>query len=162
MKDSIYQFSVKTITGEQINLQQYQQQVMLIVNTASDCGFTEQYKGLESVYQKFKGEQMVVLGFPCNQFGAQEKGSDLEISQFCTKNYAVSFPLFSKIEVNGENAEPLFKYLKQQAHGLLGSQKIKWNFTKFLVDREGNVLKRYASVTKPEAIANDIEQLLSQ
>jgi len=162
MKDCIYQFSVKTITGEQINLQQYQQQVMLIVNTASDCGFTEQYKGLESVYQKFKGEQMVVLGFPCNQFGAQEKGSDFEISQFCTKNYAVSFPLFSKIEVNGENAEPLFKYLKQQAPGLLGSQKIKWNFTKFLVDREGNVLKRYASVTKPEAIANDIEQLLSQ
>jgi len=162
MKDSIYQFSVKTITGEKINLQQYQQQVMLIVNTASDCGFTGQYKGLESLYQKFKAEELVVLGFPCNQFGAQEKGSDLEISQFCKEKYAVSFPLFSKIEVNGENTEPLYKYLKQQAPGLLGSQKIKWNFTKFLVDRQGNVLKRYASTTKPEAIVNDIEQLLSK
>ena len=161
MKDSIYQFSVKAITGEQIDLQQYQQQVLLIVNTASDCGFTGQYKGLEALYQEFKAEQFLVLGFPCNQFGAQEKANDLEISQFCKKNYAVSFPLFSKIAVNGEYTEPLFAYLKQQAPGLLGSQKIKWNFTKFLVDRQGNVLKRYASTTKPEAIEDDIKKLLN-
>ena len=160
MSDTIYQFSVKTIKGEQISLQQYQQQVLLIVNTASDCGFTGQYAGLESLYQKFKAQQLVVLGFPCNQFGAQEKGSDGEISEFCQSNYGVSFPLFSKIEVNGDNTEPLYKYLKQQAPGLLGSQKIKWNFTKFLVDRQGKVLKRYASVTKPEAIVDDIEKLL--
>ena len=160
MSDTIYQFSVKTIKGEQISLQQYQQQVLLIVNTASDCGFTGQYAGLESLYQKFKTQQLVVLGFPCNHFGAQEKGSDREISEFCQTNYGVSFPLFSKIEVNGDKTEPLYEFLKQQAPGLLGSQKIKWNFTKFLVDRQGKVLKRYASATKPKAIEDDIEKFL--
>ncbi|EPJ44844.1 MAG: glutathione peroxidase [Osedax symbiont Rs1] len=159
MKDTIYQFSATSISGEIVNLEKYRNQVMLIVNTASACGFTKQYSGLEALYQQFKAEEFAVLGFPCNQFGAQEPASNEKIAEFCQLNYALSFDLFAKIEVNGGDAEPLFTFLKQRATGLLGSQNIKWNFTKFLVDQQGTVLKRYAPATKPEAIAEDIASL---
>ncbi len=159
MKDTIYQFSVPSITGEIVSLEKYRDQVMLIVNTASDCGFTKQYSGLETLYKQFKTEKFAVLGFPCNQFGAQEKSSNEEIAGFCQLNYALSFDMFAKIEVNGGDADPLFTFLKQRATGVLGSKNIKWNFTKFLVDQQGTVLKRYAPATKPEAIAEDIASL---
>lgn len=141
-------------------MDQYKGKVLLIVNTASRCGFTPQYEGLEALHRKYKDRGLVVLGFPCNQFGAQEPGNDEEIRSFCSLNYDVSFPLFSKVEVNGDGALPLYKHLKEQAPGVLGTQMIKWNFTKFLVDREGNVAKRYAPQDKPEEIASDIEKML--
>src|SRR5262249_36586679 len=134
--------------------------VMLIVNTASECGFTPQYKGLEALYEKYAPRGLAVLGFPCNQFGAQEPGSEEEIAAFCERNYGVTFPLFSKIDVNGARTEPLFAYLKKERPGLLGSEAIKWNFTKFLVDRDGNVVERYAPNTEPKEIAGAIESLL--
>ena len=157
---SIYDFTVKDIRGKPVKLARYRKKVMLVVNTASECGFTPQYKGLESLYDKFHDKGLEVLGFPCNQFGAQEPGDENAIAQFCELNYGVTFPLFSKVDVNGEDAAPLYKYLKAEKPGLLGSEAIKWNFTKFLVDREGNVVKRYAPNDTPEAIAGDIQKSL--
>jgi glutathione peroxidase len=158
---NIFDYSATGLAGEPIDLARYKGQVLLIVNTASACGFTPQYKGLEEVYKQFGDQGVVVLGFPCNQFGAQEKGTEEEIGAFCEKNYGVSFPLFSKIDVNGDNAHPLFKQLKKDAPGLLGTAAIKWNFTKFLVGRDGTVFKRYAPSTKPEELTGDIKKLLS-
>ena len=158
---SIYQFNAVNNRGEQVSLEQYQGKVLLIANTASKCGFTPQYQGLNELYQDFENKGLVVLAFPCNQFGAQEPGDDAQISEFCELNYGVSFPVMTKVDVNGADAHPLFSYLKQQAPGVLGSKAIKWNFTKFLVDQQGQVVKRYAPTTKPEAIRADIEQLLA-
>ncbi|MCF2861050.1 glutathione peroxidase [Pseudoalteromonas sp. Cnat2-41] len=158
---SIYQFNAVNNRGEQVPLEQYRGKVLLIANTASKCGFTPQYQGLNALYQDFENKGLVVLAFPCNQFGAQEPGDDAQISEFCELNYGVSFPVMTKVDVNGADAHPLFSYLKQQAPGVLGSKAIKWNFTKFLVDQQGQVVKRYAPTTKPEAIRADIEQLLA-
>ena len=157
---TVHDYSAKTIDGEDRTLSDYKGQVMVIVNTASKCGFTPQYKGLETMFREFRGRGLVVLGFPCDQFGHQEPGDENEIKKFCSLNYDVSFPMFSKVAVNGDHAHPLFKYLKNEAPGLLGSRAIKWNFTKFLVDKSGKVLKRYGSVAKPESIIKDIEKLL--
>ena len=158
---NIYQFSVKNNKQETIELSQYADKVILIVNTASQCGFTPQYQGLQNLYDSFQEKGFEVLAFPCNQFKQQEAGSNEEIQQFCDLHFKIKFPLFNKIDVNGDNAEPLFNYLKQQAPGILGSKSIKWNFTKFLVNRQGSVVKRYAPSTKPAAITADIEKLLS-
>lgn len=160
MTAPIYQLSVDRLQGGTQSLADYAGKVLLIVNTASECGFTPQYAGLEALHQRYGEQGLVVLGFPCNQFGAQEPGSAEEIGAFCEKNYGVGFPMFAKIEVNGEHAHPLYRYLKEHARGLLGSEAIKWNFTKFLVDRNGEVVDRYAPTTTPEAIAGDIEKLL--
>ena len=160
MNSDIYQLSAQNNLGETIELSRYKNKVMLIVNTASDCGFTPQYKGLQDLYEKHQAQGLEVLAFPCNQFKQQEKGSDEEIKQFCDLRFNVKFPLFSKIDVNGENTHPLFGLLKDQAPGILGSKGIKWNFTKFLVNKEGKIIKRYAPTTKPEAIETDIEKLL--
>ncbi|MBA3998657.1 MAG: glutathione peroxidase [Candidatus Accumulibacter sp.] len=160
MTAPIYQQSVDRLQGGTQTLADYAGKVLLIVNTASECGFTPQYAGLEALHQRYGEQGLVVLGFPCNQFGAQEPGSAEEIGAFCEKNYGVSFPMFAKIEVNGEHAHPLYRYLKEHACGVLGSEAIKWNFTKFLVDRDGEVVDRYAPTTTPEAIAGDIEKLL--
>lgn len=157
---SVYEYSAQSITGDKIALNQYKDQVLLVVNTASKCGFTPQYKGLETLYQDFKAQGFSILGFPCNQFASQESGSEDEISQFCELNFGVTFPLFAKIDVNGVDAHPLFNHLKTSAKGLMGSESIKWNFTKFLVNKDGEVIKRYAPTTKPEAIRSDIEKLL--
>jgi glutathione peroxidase len=157
---SIYDFSVEDITGKEVTLDKYRGKAMLIVNTASKCGFTPQYKGLEELYEKLHGKGLEILGFPCNQFGGQEPGTDTEIAQFCELNYGVSFPMFAKVDVNGADASPLFKYLKAEAPGMLGSEMVKWNFTKFLVDREGKVVARFAPKDTPEAIAGDIEKVL--
>ncbi|KQQ33724.1 glutathione peroxidase [Duganella sp. Leaf126] len=157
---TIYDFTANDLTGAPVDLRQYQGQVLLIVNTASQCGFTPQYQGLEAVYQQFRDRGVVVLGFPCNQFGAQEPGSASEIGAFCEKNYGVTFPLFAKIDVNGAQAHPLFAKLKHDAPGVLGTERIKWNFTKFLVRKDGTVFARYAPTTKPESIVADIEKLL--
>ncbi len=156
---TIYDFNVTTIEGEEISLSRYREKVILIVNTASGCGFTPQYKGLEELYKKFGPDNFVVLGFPCNQFGNQEPGKNEEIKSFCELNYNVSFPLFSKIEVNGKNAHPLYEYLKKEKGGLLGSD-IKWNFTKFLINKEGKAVKRFAPVVKPEKIENFVAKLV--
>lgn len=158
---NIYQYSAQRIDGKEQALADYQGQVLLIVNTASQCGFTPQFAGLEELYQRYQAQGFSVLGFPCNQFGGQDPDSNANIQQFCQVNYGVSFPMFAKIEVNGEQAHPLFQYLKSHATGLLGSEMIKWNFTKFLIAKDGTVFKRYAPTTKPEDISNDIEQLLS-
>jgi len=158
---TLYEFDTKAIDGSNTKLGVYQGKVLLIVNVASKCGFTPQYTGLEALYRKYKDRGLVVLGFPCDQFGHQEPGDEAEIKQFCSMNYDVSFPLFAKIEVNGDNAHPLYKYLKKEEKGFLGSEGIKWNFTKFLVDKTGNVIKRYGSIDKPESIAKDIEALLA-
>jgi glutathione peroxidase len=157
---SVYDYSGKTISGEDKPIADFRGQVLLIVNTASKCGFTPQFKGLESLYETYKGKGLMVLGFPCNQFLKQDPGSDAQISEFCELNYGVTFPMFAKIDVNGENAHPLFRHLTTAAPGLLGSKAVKWNFTKFLVDRQGNVVGRYAPATKPEDIVADIEKLL--
>ncbi|TRX56752.1 glutathione peroxidase [Thalassomonas sp. M1454] len=157
---NLYDFTVTNNKGESVPLLNYQNKVLLIVNTASACGFTPQYAGLEDIYKQYKEQGFAVLAFPCNQFGQQEKASNEEIKGFCDLNFNISFDLFAKVDVNGEHAEPLFDYLTEQAKGILGSKKIKWNFTKFLVNREGKVIKRYASIDKPEKIAADIEKLL--
>jgi glutathione peroxidase len=157
---SIYDFSVEDIHRKERKLDQYKDKVVLIVNVASKCGFTPQYKGLEALYEKLHSRGLEVLGFPCNQFGAQEPGNETEIAQFCDLNYGVTFPLFAKIDVNGSTAAPLYQYLKKAKPGLLGSEAIKWNFTKFLVDRKGNVVERYAPNVEPQGIAGDIEKLL--
>ena len=157
---TVMDFSAALANGEPKDLSDYQGKVLLIVNTASKCGFTPQYTGLESLHQTYGERGFSVLAFPCNQFGGQEPGSEEEIQSFCDLNYQTSFPLFSKIEVNGAASHPLYAHLKQQAPGVLGSKRIKWNFTKFLVNQHGEVVKRYAPSTKPEAIASDIEALL--
>jgi glutathione peroxidase len=159
---NVFDFHATALDGAPIDLSRYRGKVVLIVNTASACGFTPQYKGLEAVYRQFRERGVEVLGFPCNQFGQQESGSEAEIGAFCEKNYGVTFPLFAKVDVNGAAAHPLFQHLKHAAPGLLGTQRIKWNFTKFLVGPDGRVVKRYAPQTKPEAIAADIEQLLAR
>jgi glutathione peroxidase len=158
---TVYEFSASGIDGKPRKLGQYKGKVLLIVNTASQCGFTPQYKGLEAIYQKYKGRGFAVLGFPCNQFGAQEPGPESEIAEFCEMNYGVTFPLFAKVDVNGEAAHPLFKHLTSSKKGLLGSEAIKWNFTKFLIGKDGEVIERYAPTTKPEDIAQDIEKALT-
>jgi glutathione peroxidase len=158
--DTIYSFNVKTIDGKSIALEDYKGQLLLIVNTASQCGFTPQYAGLESLYQSFQGQGFTVLGFPCNQFGQQEPGTSQEIAGFCDSHYSISFPLFEKVEVNGQNAHPLFTYLKSAAPGILGSQTVKWNFTKFLVDRDGIAIKRYPSLVTPSMIQKDLKKYL--
>ena len=157
---SLYDFTVDDIHGKPVKLDRYKGKVVLIVNTASKCGYTPQYQGLEALYEKYKGKGLEVLGFPCNQFGAQEPGGADEIASFCELNYGVKFPLFAKVDVNGETAAPVYKYLKAEKPGLLGSEAIKWNFTKFLIDRKGNVVKRYAPNDTPESLAGDIEKVL--
>lgn len=157
---SVYGFEAKTIDGQSQSLDAYRGKTLLIVNVASKCGFTPQYKGLEAMYKKFKDQGLVVLGFPSDQFGHQEPGDENEIKQFCSLTYDVSFPLFAKIDVNGDNAHPLYKYLKSASPGLLGTEGIKWNFTKFLIDKNGNVVKRYGSMDTPEKIEKDVEALL--
>ena len=157
---SVYDFSVTTIDGSEQTLAAYRDQVLLIVNVASKCGFTPQYAALEALHRKLHGRGFSVLGFPCNQFGQQEPGNEDEIKSFCSLTYDVTFPMFAKVDVNGPGTHPLFQYLKQQQPGLLGSQGIKWNFTKFLVDQHGLVRKRYGSVDKPESIEPEIEALL--
>jgi len=157
---SLYEFSAQDIEGKDVPLDRYRGKVLLIVNTASKCGFTPQYDGLEKLHEELSDRGLAVLGFPCNQFGAQEPGDAAEIASFCRLTYDVKFPMFGKIEVNGPGTHPLFAWLKRQAKGVLGTEKIKWNFTKFLVDRSGKVLKRYAPTTKPEAIREDVVRLL--
>jgi len=158
--NSIYDFSVRNIQGKEQNMGDFRERILLIVNVASQCGYTPQYEGLEKLYTKYKDHGLVVLGFPCNQFGGQESGSEAEIKNFCETKFHVTFPLFSKIEVNGPKADPLYVYLKSKAKGLLGTEAIKWNFTKFLVDRKGNVLERFAPQTKPEDLYSPIDKIL--
>jgi glutathione peroxidase len=159
---AIYDFNVKGLDGKPVDLHQYEGKVLLVVNTASNCGFTPQYKGLEEVYDQFKARGVEVLAFPCNQFGAQEPGTSDEIGAFCEKNFGVKFPLFEKVDVNGDDAHPLFDHLKTAAPGLLGSKAIKWNFTKFLVKKDGTVFARYAPTTEPKDLIGDIEKLLAE
>lgn len=156
----LYEFNVTTGAGEQQILEAYKGKVVLIVNTASKCGFTPQYKGLEALYQKYKDKGLVILGFPCNQFGGQEPGSDSEINEFCELNFGVTFPLMAKLDVNGDGAAPLFSYLKAEAPGLLGTKRVKWNFTKFLISRDGKSVKRFAPKDKPESLESAVEALL--
>lgn len=153
---SIYDFSAKTLDGKTVALSDFKGKAMLIVNTASKCGFTPQYAGLEALYEKLGEKGLTILGFPCNQFGKQEPGSEEEIGAFCRMNYGVSFPMFAKIDVNGPNAHPLYEFLKGEQPGVLGTKNIKWNFTKFLVDRSGKVVDRFAPMTKPEDIEKSV------
>jgi glutathione peroxidase len=157
---SVYDYEARSIDGENVSLSSYRGRVLLIVNVASECGFTPQYEGLEKLYKKYRDAGLTILGFPSNQFGRQEPGAEAEIKAFCERRFGVTFPLFSKIEVNGPGAHPLYSYLKQAKPGLLGTEGIKWNFTKFLVDREGRVVKRYAPADKPDALEKDISELL--
>ena len=156
----LYGFSAKTIDGSEQSLDAYKGKVVLVVNVASKCGFTPQYTGLEAIYKKYKDQGLAVLGFPCDQFGHQEPGDENEIKQFCSLTYEVSFPMFAKVKVNGDDAHPVYQWLKSSAPCLLGTEGIKWNFTKFLVGKDGQVVKRYGSIDKPEDIAKDIEKLL--
>lgn len=160
MSSALYDIPCRRIDGSEADLSEFRGKVLLIVNVASKCGFTPQYKGLEALYEKYKDQGFEVLGFPCNQFAHQEPADEGEISQFCELNYGVTFPLFSKVDVNGSDAHPLYAHLKDQAPGVLGTRAIKWNFTKFLVNREGEVVKRIATNTEPADIAADIEALL--
>ncbi len=160
IQGGIYGLSAPTLDGKEVPLAEYRGKVLLVVNTASKCGFTPQYAGLEALYERFKERGLVVLGFPCNQFGAQEPGSADEIAQFCELNYGVTFPIFAKIDVNGAEAHPLFKFLKSEQAGILGTEAIKWNFTKFLVDREGKVVDRFAPKAAPAELVPFIEKLL--
>lgn len=160
MATSVYDFTCTTPSGTEKPLADYRGKVLLVVNTASKCGFTPQFKGLEELYEKYKGKGLEILGFPCNQFGKQDPGSNDEIVEFCQLNYGVSFPMFGKIDVNGDAADPLFQHLKKAAPGALGTQGIKWNFTKFLVDAQGKVIRRYAPKDKPSVIEKDIRELL--
>ena len=157
---TVFDFTAQDIAGKDVDLSQYKGKVLLILNTASKCGFTPQYKGLQAVFEKYRERGFEVLGFPCNQFGHQEPGDEAQISEFCELNFGVDFPLFGKIDVNGDDAHPLYRHLKEEAPGLLGSKAVKWNFTKFLVNRDGQVVKRYAPTDKPESLAKDIEKLL--
>lgn len=157
---SVYDFETESINGARKSLADYKGQVLLVVNTASKCGFTPQFAGLENLYKKYKDKGLTILGFPCNQFGKQDPGSNGEIQEFCQLNYGVSFPMHAKVDVNGNDTHPLFQHLKTAAPGLLGSTKIKWNFTKFLIDREGNVVERFAPATAPEKIEAKIQAML--
>jgi glutathione peroxidase len=161
---SIYDFSAKSIDGTEQSLATYRGNTLLIVNVASKCGFTPQYEGLEALYRKYRDRGLVVLGFPCDQFGHQEPGDENEIKSFCTLHYDVTFPLFAKIDVNGDHAHPLYEHLKHQAKGMLGTEAIKWNFTKFLVDRNGNVVQRFESAVTPDSteVVSAVEKQLSQ
>ncbi|HUH63940.1 MAG TPA: glutathione peroxidase [Terracidiphilus sp.] len=156
-----YDFSAPLLDGRTLSLAEFKGRVLLIVNTASQCGFTPQYAGLEELFREYKDRGLEVLGFPCNQFGAQEPGSAEEIGAFCEKNYGVSFPVFAKIDVNGDQAHPLYRFLKGEKGGIFGTEAIKWNFTKFLVDRDGKVVERYGPSTEPKALADAIEELLA-
>ncbi|MDX9980282.1 MAG: glutathione peroxidase [Lentisphaeria bacterium] len=158
----IYDFRVKTVDGQEVSLADYRGKVLLIVNVASQCGLTPQYEGLVALYDKYQGQGLEVLAFPCNQFNGQEPGSNEEIQTFCRQTYAVRFPVFAKIEVNGDGAHPLYQHLKEHAPGIAGSESIKWNFTKFLVARDGTVAARFSPQTKPEDLAGDIERLLAK
>jgi glutathione peroxidase len=158
---NIYEYSVKNASGDNVDMSQYKGKVVLVVNVASKCGFTPQYKGLEELYKEFKDSGLVILGFPCNQFGAQEPGNESEIQQFCSLTYDVSFPIMSKVNVNGSDSAPIYDFLKSSAPGFLGTEIIKWNFTKFLVGKDGKVIKRYAPNTEPKEITSDIKQALS-
>jgi glutathione peroxidase len=160
MKDNFYQFTARSLQGKEISMETFSGKVILVVNTASKCGFTPQYAGLETLYEQYKDKGLVILGFPCNQFGNQEPGSEKEISEGCLVNYGVSFPMFSKIEVNGNNSHPIYKYLKDRLPGF-PVKRIKWNFTKFLIDSNGIPVKRFSSATKPEKLIKDIEKLLN-
>ena len=157
-----YDFTAKDIKGKKVSMSAYKNKVVLIVNVASKCGYTPQYEGLEKLYKKYHAQGFEILGFPCNQFKGQEPGTEKEIHNFCKINYGVTFPLFSKIDVNGDHTHPLYIYLKKEAPGFLGSQSIKWNFTKFLIDRKGKVIKRYGSSTKPAEIVPDLKALLNK
>ena len=156
---SFYSFTANNIEGHEVSMRDFEGKVVIVVNTASECGLTPQFESLEKLYQEYKDRGLVILGFPCNQFGSQDPGSDGEILGFCQRNYGVSFPMFSKIDVNGEMAHPLYKFLKEEQKGLLGSA-IKWNFSKFLIDREGNVVERFAPTTEPEDMREAIEKLI--
>lgn len=158
---SLYDIPLVDISGNETTLAEHRGKVLLIVNVASACGFTPQYTGMEKLWQSYKEQGLVVLGFPCNQFGAQEPGTEAEIQEFCSLKFRVTFPMFAKIEVNGANAHPLYQNLKRAQKGILGTEGIKWNFTKFLVGRDGTVLERYASTTKPEELTSDIERALA-
>jgi glutathione peroxidase len=160
MEQNFYQFEAKSLQGKKVSMKDYNGKLVLVVNTASKCGLTPQYDGLENLYKKYKDKGLVILGFPCNQFANQEPGDEKSISEGCLINYGVSFPMFSKIDVNGENAHPLYKYLKKELKGVLGS-KIKWNFTKFLIGPDGKPLKRFAPTTKPKNIEKHIQTLIS-
>lgn len=157
---SIYQFEVEDAQGNKVSLESFKNKVILIVNTASKCGFTGQYEGLESLHETYSDKGLVILGFPCNQFGGQEPGTDAEIQEFCKLHYDVKFPIFKKIDVNGENTAPIYSYLKEKAPGLLGSKKIKWNFTKFLVGKDGEVISRFAPTTTPKELEKEIQKYL--
>jgi glutathione peroxidase len=159
--ESIYDFEAKDIDGSLKKLSEYKGNALLVVNTASKCGFTPQYEGLEKLYKNYNNKGFQILGFPCNQFGGQEPGDENEIKNFCSLSYQVTFPMFAKIEVNGNNAHPLYKYLKKNSKGFLGTEFIKWNFTKFLIGKNGEVLKRYSPTDTPEDISKDLEELLS-
>ncbi|TGN07075.1 glutathione peroxidase [Leptospira ilyithenensis] len=161
MAEDFYQIKVKR-GSEEIPLSNFKDKVLLIVNTASECGFTPQYKGLQETYEKLHTKGFEILAFPCNQFNGQEPGSDEQIKLFCERTFSTTFPIFSKLEVNGPNTDPLYQHLKKQAPGIFGSLDLKWNFTKFLIDKKGNVIKRYAPITKPEAIVKDIEELIAK
>jgi glutathione peroxidase len=158
---TIYDFSAKDISGQEQSLSAYKGKVVLIVNVASQCGFTKQYKGLEELYQTHKDKGLVILGFPCNQFGGQEPGDEKEIQQFCELNYSVTFPLFSKVDVNGAQAHPVFQFLKSNCPGILGTEFIKWNFTKFLIDAQGKPVERFSPQTEPSELVGPVEKLLN-
>jgi len=160
MKESIYDYKVKDIDGNEVAMSGYKDKVLLIVNVASKCGFTPQYEGLQKLYDAYKDQGLVVLGFPCNQFGAQEQGGEVEIKDFCEINFSVSFPMFAKIDVNGDNADPLYLFLQNAKKGFMDTGPIKWNFSKFIVDKEGNVVGRYGSLDDPAALEDDIKKLL--
>ena len=160
MKESIYDFKVKDIDGNEVAMSEFKDKVLMIVNVASKCGFTPQYEGLQKLYDAYKDQGLVVLGFPCNQFGAQEQGGEAEIKDFCETNFSISFPMFAKIDVNGDNAEPLFLFLQNAKKGFMNTGPIKWNFSKFVVDKEGNVVGRYGSLDDPAALEDDIKKLL--
>ncbi|HCS26774.1 MAG TPA: glutathione peroxidase [Spongiibacteraceae bacterium] len=157
---SVYDFEAESMNGSKKSLADYKGQVLLVVNTASKCGFTPQFEGLENLYKTYKDKGLTILGFPCNQFGKQDPGSNGEIQEFCQLNYGVSFPMHAKIDVNGDDTHPLFQHLKEAAPGIMGSKKIKWNFTKFLIDRDGNVVERFAPATAPEKIEEKIKAML--
>ncbi|WP_413576896.1 glutathione peroxidase [Bdellovibrio sp. HCB290] len=162
MEQTLPSFTVKDFAGRDVSLEKYKDQVVLVVNVASKCGFTPQYKGLEELYEKFKDQGFVVLGFPCNQFGSQEPGSNEDIQQFCSLNYGVQFPVMGKVDVNGGEAAPLYKWMKASAPGILGTEMIKWNFTKFLIGKDGNVIKRFAPKDEPKDLFEDIQMALTQ
>ena len=161
MKESFYDFKANDINGKEVSMSSFEGKVVLIVNVASGCGFTPQYEGLQKLYDEHKEEGLEILAFPCNQFGEQEKGDGEEIKNFCEKNYSITFPIFEKVEVNGNDAHPIFKFIKEQKKGFMGTESIKWNFSKFLLSKNGEVIKRYGSLDIPENLEEDIKQLLT-